>query len=252
VAQGEGEPAELFQTVGPGDSLVDRVVSNIQGSIVDGRLPPGTRLPPERDFADRIGVSRTVLREAVRILVAKGLLETRHGIGTVVRQYGSDQVAEPLSILLQMNDISIDQLHAVRLILEVGIVRLATLNASEEDLLDLRRVLDAMVEQQQDRIAFVELDGEFHAILARATQNTLLQVLSASIGSIMREVRLKVHRFDTIYAMAIPDHWEILTALAQRDADASAAAMGRHLENARRLQQEMVAIEDMGDHDLGS
>ncbi|MBW7884745.1 MAG: FadR family transcriptional regulator [Caldilineaceae bacterium] len=238
------QPPELFQSVGASDSLVERVVSTIQRSIVEGQLPPGTRLPPERDFADRIGVSRTALREAVRILVAKGLLETRHGVGTVVRQYGSNQVAEPLSILLQIYDVSIDQLHAVRSIIEVGIVRLAAQFATEDDVMDLRQVTEAMAEKQEEIVAFVDLDGEFHQILARATQNTLLQVLSESIGMIMRDVRLKVHRFESLNATTIPDHWQILDAVARHDADGAATALQRHLDNARRFQEEWIAYEE--------
>jgi GntR family transcriptional repressor for pyruvate dehydrogenase complex len=201
------------------------------------------KLPPEREFADRIGVSRTVLREAVRILVERGLLETRHGVGTIVREVGSDQFLEPLNLLLQLREISVDQLHQVRLILEIGIVKLAAVNATEEDLMGLRSVLDAMSEKLDDIPAFVALDDDFHRALAQATHNPLLEVLAESIGTIMHAVRLKVHQFTLIYATAIPDHWEILTAVAERDPKAAADAMQRHLDNARRFQEEYLALE---------
>ncbi|MBK8047873.1 MAG: FadR family transcriptional regulator [Anaerolineales bacterium] len=243
-SEGSGVESEmLFTTVGVKDSLVERVVANIQQLIVDGQLAPGTRLPPERELAERIGVSRTALREAVRILVARGLLETRHGVGTVVREVGSDQFLEPLNLLLQLRDISIDQLHQVRLILEIGIVKLAAANATEEDLMELRSILDAMGEKLEDIPVFVGLDDDYHRALARATHNPLLEVLAESIGSIMHAVRLKVHQFTLIYAMAIPDHWKILAAVAARDPQAAADAMQRHLDNARRFQEEYLALE---------
>src|SRR3990172_4915905 len=91
----------LFRSVGIKGGLVDRVVEEIQRVIVNGHLELGMKLPPERELAEELGVSRTVIREAVRILVAKGLLETRPGVGTIVRQVNRDQIVGPLSLLLQ-------------------------------------------------------------------------------------------------------------------------------------------------------
>jgi DNA-binding FadR family transcriptional regulator len=108
------ESESPFRMIGSKARLVDRVVNEIQGLIVEGKLQPGMKLPPEREFADQIGVSRTVVREAVHVLVTKGLLETRPGVGTTVRQVTREQVVEPLGLLLQAHDVSIDNLHQVR------------------------------------------------------------------------------------------------------------------------------------------
>jgi DNA-binding FadR family transcriptional regulator len=231
-----GEP--LFRTVGSKDRLVDRVVNNIQGMIVDGQLAPGTRLPPEREFAEQIGVSRTVVREAVRILVAKGLLETRHGIGTVVRQVTSDQISEPLNLLLQTRELSFDHLHQVRTILEVGIVRLAAASATADEIAALEQNVAAAAQCQDDMPAFVALDDAFHERLARTTHNPLLLILAESIGAIMHQVRLQVHPVTTLHHTTVPDHSAILRAIAARDADVAAQAMLVHLEHARRFQSE--------------
>lgn len=233
----------LFQSVGSKDKLVDRVVANIQQLILDGQLQTGMRLPPERDFAERLGVSRTVLREAVRILVTKGLLETRHGVGTVVRQMSNDQFLEPLSLLLRNYNLSVEQLYEVRSILEVGTVRLAAAAATADDLADLRRVLDAMQGAAEDVPRFIALDDEFHMRIAQAAHNPLLELLAQSIGAIMHEVRLQVHRYTRIYRQAVPDHLEIVAALAAHDGATAAAAMQNHLDNARRFQQEYISME---------
>ncbi len=233
----------MFQNVGTKDNLVDRVVATIQNLILDGQLQPGMRLPPERDFADRLGVSRTVLREAVRILVTKGLLETRHGVGTVVRQVSSDQFLEPLSLLLRSYDLSIDQLYEVRSILEVGIVRMAAANATADDMADLRRIVDGMENAVNEVARFIALDDEFHLRLAVAAHNPLLELLAQTIGAIMHEVRMQVHKYTRIYNLAVPDHHEILAALAAQDAGAAADAMQKHLDNARRFQEEYIALE---------
>jgi GntR family transcriptional repressor for pyruvate dehydrogenase complex len=233
----------LFRNVGSKDKLVDRVVATIQQLILDGQMEPGMRLPPERDFAERLGVSRTVLREAVRILVTKGLLETRHGVGTVVRQPTTDQFLEPLSLLLRTYDLSIEQLYQVRSILEVGTVRLAAANATAEDLEALHQIVDEMAASTEDIPRFIALDDAYHHTLALAAHNPLLVLLSHTIGSIMHEVREQVHKYSVIYRLALPDHLEILTAVEARDADAAVVAMQKHLDNARRFQEEYVALE---------
>lgn len=233
----------MFQNVGTKDNLVDRVVNAIQDLILDGQLQPGMRLPPEREFAERLGVSRTVLREAVRILVTKGLLDTRHGVGTVVRQVSNDQFLEPLSLLLRSYNLSIDQLYEVRSILEVGTVRIAAVNFTPDDLADLQRIADAMESAVDDVTRFIALDDEFHVRLAVAAHNPLLELLAHSIGAIMHEVRTRVHKYTRVYNLAVPDHQEILRALAAHEADGAAAAMQRHLDNARQFQEEYIALE---------
>ena len=110
-----------FKTIGRKDGLVTRVVQAVERQILDGRLPVGTRLPPEREFAENLAVSRPVIREAVGVLVTKGLLETRHGIGTTVRAVTHDEVTRPLTLFLRTSaeEVNVEHLHQVRSMLEV-------------------------------------------------------------------------------------------------------------------------------------
>src|SRR4051794_4340833 len=112
--------AVLFKKIGSNDRLVGRVVSEIEQLIVRGKLPPDTKLPPERVLAEQLHVSRTVLREALQILIARGMLEAKPGIGNIVRRVTRDQVVAPLNLLLQTQDggVSFEDLHQVRSILE--------------------------------------------------------------------------------------------------------------------------------------
>src|SRR6266498_3321909 len=116
----------MFRNIGTKERLVDRVVNEIQGQILEGRLTPGMKLPPERELCEQMGVSRTALREGVRMLVSRGLLVTRPGVGTTVHQLTSDHITQPLSIILtQAGPINPDHLNQVRQILEVEIAQLA-------------------------------------------------------------------------------------------------------------------------------
>ena len=82
----------IFKVIGNEGRLVDRVVNEIQQLIIDKKLEPGMRIPPERELSEQIGVSRTVLREAIQILDVKGLLEVKHGVGTIVRKLGKSSI----------------------------------------------------------------------------------------------------------------------------------------------------------------
>lgn len=229
----------LFRTVGTKGRLVDRVVDEIQGLIVSGQLEPGTKLPPERELAEEIGVSRTVIREAVHILVTKGLLETRQGVGTIVRQVTREQIVEPLSLLLQTSDggISIEHLHQVRRILEIEIAGLAALQATEDDVEELRRFVTEMELAEDDAEAFAARDADFHQALAKITRNPLLVVLLDSIRDLMQEVRLLVTRYPGLPQQVMPDHRKILERVIAKDPSGARQAMQEHLERARDIQQ---------------
>jgi GntR family transcriptional repressor for pyruvate dehydrogenase complex len=235
----------MFRNVGVQGGLVDRVVNEIQGVIVSGQLEPGMKLLPERELAEELGVSRTVIREAVRILVAKGLLETKPGVGTIVRQVTSDQIVEPLSLLLraQEEDISVEHLHQVRRMLEVEIAVLAALQATEEDLAELETVL-AEVESVTDIPGpFATKDADYHRGLARATHNPLLIILLDSIRDLMQEVRLLVTRHPDLREKVMPDHRRILERVAARDPEGARHAMEAHLEHALKFQEELLKAE---------
>jgi GntR family transcriptional repressor for pyruvate dehydrogenase complex len=235
----------MFRNVGVQGGLVDRVVNEIQRVIMSGQLEPGMKLLPERELADELGVSRTVIREAVRILVAKGLLETKPGVGTLVRQVTSDQIVEPLSLLLQAQEegISIEHLHQVRHMLEVEIAGLAAMQATEEDIAELQTVLAEMESVTDIPESFAARDADFHRGLAKTTHNPLLIILLDSIRDLMEEVRLLVTRHPDLRKKVMPDHRRILDRVAAKDLDGARQAMEEHLEHARKFQEELLKAE---------
>jgi len=226
-----------FRTIGSRDRLVDRVVSEIEQLIVEGQLAPGAKLPPERELAEQMGVSRTVVREAVRILAARGLVETRHGVGTTVRALTSQHVVAPLGLYLRAQGngpISFQDLHQVRSILELEIASIAAETATDEEIAQLRRVFESMVAAKEDVDLLAERDTEFHRTLARMTHNPLLFVLIDSIRELLREYIARV----TIYLNPDEDnirlHEMLLERIEARDAEGARAAMHENLEQMRK------------------
>lgn len=232
---------ELYQSVGVKTRLVHQVVAEIERLMASGQLAPGQKLPPERQLAETLGVSRTVVREATHILTARGLLESRHGYGTIVRQVNRDALVEPLGWLMQANGATLDDLHDVRRILEIEIVRLAAAQASEADIVKLSEIVTQMEQCQDDVARFVALDGDFHQALSETTHNPLLALLLDSVRDLTHEIRLQVNRHPAVYKTVVPDHRAIVTAIAARDAEGAVRAMQRHLDQARTFQREFLA-----------
>jgi GntR family transcriptional repressor for pyruvate dehydrogenase complex len=235
----------LIQNASAKNRLVHRVADDIQRLIASGELPPGAKLPAEREFAEQLGVSRTVVREAVHTLVAKGLLESKHGSGTIVRPMNHDALVEPLGWLIQAHGATLDHIHQVRCILEVEIARLAAAEATDEAIAGLRGIVQEMERQKREGVAFIALDAGFHQALAEMTANPLLAILLDSVRDVMEAVRLEVHRHPAVYNTVVLDHACIAAAVERRDPAAAAQAMHQHLDNARRFQQEYLAVEPM-------
>lgn len=237
-----------FRALGRKDYLVEKVVHAIEGEIMGGRLQVGTKLPAEREFAERLGVSRTVVREAVRILVTKGLLQTRHGIGTTVREVNHEQITKPLTLFLRTSgrEISIEHLHQVRSILEVESAGLVAELSTPDDIEDLRRICAEMQAAANDRQQFAVKDTEFHRRLGVATHNPLITLLLDSIHELMTEVRKLVADEQGLFERVMPGHLRILDAVEARDPDRARVAMHDHLSMALAIQRAVIEHEPRG------
>jgi GntR family transcriptional regulator, transcriptional repressor for pyruvate dehydrogenase complex len=234
-----------FRVIGRKDGLVARVIQAIEDQILDGRLEAGTRLPPEREFAESLAVSRPVVREAVRTLVTKGLLETRHGIGTTVKAITRDEVTLPLTLYLRTcgQEVNIEHLHQVRSILEVANAGLAAAQRTEADIVELTRLCDEMQSAADDAEQFAIKDSEFHWQLIHTTHNPLMMLLLDSVQKMTAEVRTMVGRQPHLFDRVMPTHIRILECVAAQDPDGARAAMREHLDNALAVQRELIQLQ---------
>jgi DNA-binding FadR family transcriptional regulator len=200
------------------------------------------RLPPERDLAENFAVSRPVVREAVSILVTKGLLETRHGIGTTVRAITHDEVTGPLTLFLRTSgrEVNIEHLHQVRSILEVANAGLAAGQRAEEDIADLSRIYDEMTKAADDPEQFAIKDSEFHRRLFLTTHNPLMILLVDSIQTMTADVRALVGKHPHLFERVMPTHVRILECVIAQDPDGARAAMREHLDIALAVQRELI------------
>jgi GntR family transcriptional repressor for pyruvate dehydrogenase complex len=214
--------------------LYEKIVEQIQAQIVGGKLRPGDRLPAERDLAEKFRVSRTAVREAVRTLREKGLIEGHPGRGTFVTDGTASAMRGSLGLMMKIGKTNgASDLAEVREIFEPEIAALAAKNASKEQIAEMREAVAAMDAAMNDSETFVEADLNFHLALARATQNPLIPSLINPIVDLLREERKSTFlRGGALHGQQ--HHKRILDAIAHRDADAAREAMRAHLKQVRK------------------
>jgi GntR family transcriptional regulator, transcriptional repressor for pyruvate dehydrogenase complex len=221
------EPA-LFEPVAREPRLSDKVAAMMLETILSKRLDVGDRLPSERELGEQFGVSRTVVREAVRELVAKGVIEVRSGSGLRVAAVDASTVRDSMLLFLRGGTVDFENVHEVRTLLEVHISGLAAERAEDEDVEALRAVHERM-QEETDVEAAARDDLEFHRLIARATQNDLYLVLLDSIGASLIDIRRENLGSGSAPA-TLEQHARILDAITAREPDGARAAMAAHLD----------------------
>src|SRR5262245_39925989 len=150
---------------------VSEVTRRIERSIVSGELQVGDYLPAERALCEQLGVSRSVVREALGRLTSLGLVESRHGSGTRVASPSGREISVGYERLMRTSDAPLEDLAVVRLPLETTIAALAATNRTDAHLARLDATQRSLGNPRKSLAAHVKADGEFHAILAEATGN---------------------------------------------------------------------------------
>ena len=170
-------------------SLSERVADAVTAAILAGEMKPGERLPSERALCEQFMVSRSVVREAVRSLVAKGLVVVQPRIGHVVKMPGASNVAESLRLYVRGRGIDVDKVMDVRGVIEVEIAARAAVGASDDDLRALRQAASLMNDATTAEAAAVA-DVEFHRAIAAATDNEFFEMMLDSLRGVLLEVQM--------------------------------------------------------------
>ncbi len=214
--------------------LFEQIVQQVEDAILKGQLKPGDQLPPERDLAQSFGVSRTAVREAVKTLREKGLLEAYTGRGTFVTNGTSQAIRQSLDLMSKIGHPEGSMhLAELRRILEPEIAALAAPRIDQQLLATMREAMEAMDRALHDRDAYIEADLDFHLALAEAAANPLILALIDSIVGLLREQRSRIFDVDGGPQRGQFHHKRILQAIQQHDAEAARAAMRDHLQQVR-------------------
>jgi DNA-binding FadR family transcriptional regulator len=213
-------------------NLVEEVVARLGRQIVSGDLAPGQSLAPEGQLSLEIGVSRTVVREAMRILGERGLVEVSQGRPPRVKPADPAHVVTSLSTFLQRGDHSLLHLIEVRCPLEARIAAIAAQRATPDQLAAMEQANRHLAEAKKldDRI---EADLRFHDLLAESTGNPVFGLLLSPLANLMRLSRRQTLG-RTGAERAAAGHEKILAAVRRGDADAAGQAMLEHLAMAKQ------------------
>jgi len=218
--------------------LYEQIVQQIEESIVKGTLKPGDQLPAERELAQRFGVSRTAVREAVKALREKGLVEAYSGRGTFITDGTTQAVRQSLDLMVKIGQPEgSTHLAEVRTILEPEIAALAATRIQESELATMREAVAVMDRAGRDPDAYIEADLDFHLALAEGAANPLILSLLDSIVGLLREQRLRIFKIPGGPERGQIHHKRILDAVERHDAEAAREAMRAHLEQVREDSQ---------------
>lgn len=215
-------------------TLHKEIAESISEKIISGEYPERTLLPTERELCSEQGVSRTVIREAMKLLESRGLVRIERGRGTVVQAVDHEPVTDSLKLMLRRSGNTLEQLLEVRTILETAMVTLAAERRTEGNLTAMERSLEVMRAKPGEPEGYVDADLEFHAEIARAAGNPVLLVLLEPLSQVLRESRIASFSGPRVVEVRTRQHKEIFDLIRQQDAEGARASMLRHLSDTRK------------------
>ena len=225
--------------------VYEHIVAQIERAIYEGRLGHGDKLPPERQLVREFGASRVAVREALRALEHRGLVDVRQGSagGYFIREIDATPVVRDLSTLFRLGRVSLAQLAEARALLEPESARLAAARITDHELKTLGECLEARTGGGLTARRRRALDAEFHRLVATAARNPVHAVVTDALTAL--EIKVVAQRPDLTSEddrAIVGAHLGIHDAIARRDADAARAAMYTHiLDVERRLEAGMIA-----------
>ncbi len=212
------------------ERLYDRVADYVEELIIEGKLHAGDQLPPERELTKKLGVARGVVREAIKVLGARGLVTVEPGRGTFVAELGTDAISGHLDRFFRLGKQSHANLNELRRVLEVEIASLAAQRAEGQELVEMGEAIEAMERHITNPEAYIAADMAFHDALARATRNTMFPLLMNVVTDLLRESRRLIFQVPGAPERGQGWHRRIYQAIANHDARAAREAMRQHMQ----------------------
>lgn len=214
----------------------EQIAAAIRGRIVSGELAQGSRLPNEREIAAGYGVSRNVVREAIRTLAKDGLVVVRQGSGTYVADGTSRALGASLELAMSVGGVqqNLGDLVEIRQIIEPSVAGIAAERATPDDIKAMRREVESMEDAFDDVEAFIAADHRFHIAIADCTQNRLVSMMLFPIVDVLNEQRKRLFFVADSARTAQAFHHRILKAIEKGDAVGATEAMLGHVGQVRR------------------
>ena len=228
--------------------LYEEVVRKIRQLIVDGTLAPGDQLLPERQLSEKLGVSRSAVREALTALASQGLLEITPGSGAYVKEVKIDDLIDPFATIMLKEIDSIFDLLEARLVLETGAARMAAQRADRADLYAMHELVRDMENDVREGRNTDESDSQFHFSVVRAAHNPIILNLMTVLMGLMKDYygpsRQKLVEHQQNRQMWSEQHGRVYEAVKNGDGEAAAAAVAEHLYTSVQELKKLQGLEE--------
>ena len=215
--------------------IYEEIVKQVKLLIAEGKLKSGDRLPPERELADKFRVSRTSVREALRALESRGLVEIRAGEGAFVRDISLEALIEPLALVILPHREGVGELFEGRRLLEPAIAALAARRATPDEIAEMERILEAQAREVAEGRTGLAQDAAFHAALAQSAHNRAISRIVNALMDLLTQSREESLHTPGRPTRSHQDHVRILDAIRRRDEMGAHRAVLDHLIEVEKL-----------------
>lgn len=217
--------------------VYEEVMVRLAGLVEQGSLKPGDRLPSERLLSERMGVSRATLREALRVMQLRGLIESRRGAGTFIAKGKAEDLT------LALHHLALQDIFQLRLLIEPSIAALAAEHATSKDISRLESVLRRQEQQLRRKKNMAETDEVFHSALAESTHNRALLQMGSSLMKVISPSRNENLQTRERARLSLFSHRRIVDAIKVRDPVEARSAMEEHI---RSIDTELFGLREVG------
>ena len=220
-----------FNRIPDNRALSERITSQISDAIISGELKPGDRLPPERQLAEQFGVSRTVIRDAIKTLSGRGIVQVRRGSGIFVATAEETVMGRlgELASVLPLQGAGLRDLFDVRKVLEAQGAEWAAQRRSAHHVERLRGIVEDAYRSSEDLDVLSERDAQFHVAIAEASQNLVLVRVMFTLLDLLEAARRETLNIPGRPRLSLDQHEDILRGIEARDPEAARRAMLEHL-----------------------
>jgi GntR family transcriptional regulator, transcriptional repressor for pyruvate dehydrogenase complex len=211
-------------------AISDELIARFKELIAKRVFKPGHRLPPERDLAEALAVSRPTLRQAMRALQIMGVIKARQGSGSYLSDSAGDIMRVPLEFALTLKNVAKTDLFETRCTLEVKLASLAAERRTHEDLEAMRQALQRMQNAKGDADEWCRTEPQFHTCIVHAARNGVMSTMIEMLSQMLMESRKETVRLLSEYDTSYQSHENIYIEIEKRDPDAASKRMIEHFE----------------------
>jgi GntR family transcriptional repressor for pyruvate dehydrogenase complex len=223
--------------------ITELVVQRIKELLGNGALKAGSRLPPERELAEMLSISRPSLRTALRALSVMGIIRAKPGAGTYIADSLPEVFSQPMQFMTLIHNTGVEEMFEARLIIEAGLAEMAAERATKDDLKAMAREIEGMRQAIGDPEKFLRHDIQFHQAIAHASGNRVMSGIMDTVAQLLYHIRRQTIARASDFAEAVHWHQRIYDAMLRHDPRRAKEAITSHLRAAKESWQRELRAE---------